>query len=161
MDDEMPQCRYCHEGNTEEDEKMIAPCQCSGSVKYVHREVCFFAFGKKTHLRTSLVARMQCLDGWRAASANPRSFYQCDVCMFMYELEKVDGPSAISVCMFCAYVLRDFLVVMFCLNCTILALATLFLIPSANQTVQDINSDMRQGGALFLFFPLVLMIAER
>ena len=32
-------CRYCFEEETEESNKLFAPCECTGSVKYVH-EVC-------------------------------------------------------------------------------------------------------------------------
>jgi len=48
-------CRNCHDS---EGDDFIAPCQCSGSIRWVHRH---------------------CLDEWRSVSRNPSSFTQCDV----------------------------------------------------------------------------------
>ena len=51
-------CRICF-GAAHEDGlgKLISPCMCSGSMRYVH---------------------VQCLNEWRIHSANSRSFFQCD-----------------------------------------------------------------------------------
>jgi hypothetical protein len=51
------QCRCCLE--TDHPEDMIAPCLCSGSIKYVHRS---------------------CLNHWRTISPNPNSLTRCDIC---------------------------------------------------------------------------------
>lgn len=36
-------CRYCLESNAESDKIFIAPCLCTGSIRYVHKE-CFLTF---------------------------------------------------------------------------------------------------------------------
>ena len=68
-EDDIPEeervCRICFCG--EEAGRLLAPCRCRGSVRYVHAA---------------------CLNEWRAASANPRSFYQCDQCGFRYRTER-------------------------------------------------------------------------
>ncbi|KAH3756131.1 hypothetical protein Pelo_12054 [Pelomyxa schiedti] len=61
-DSEEPVCRNCHEPGGD----LIAPCHCSGSIKWVHRE---------------------CLDMWRTVSSNPLSMHFCDVCKFKYKLK--------------------------------------------------------------------------
>eukprot|EP00697_Spironema_sp_BW2_P000590 gnl/Spiro4/10805_TR5753_c0_g1_i1.p1 gnl/Spiro4/10805_TR5753_c0_g1~~gnl/Spiro4/10805_TR5753_c0_g1_i1.p1 ORF type:complete len:311 (-),score=32.51 gnl/Spiro4/10805_TR5753_c0_g1_i1:122-1054(-) len=61
--DELRECRFCHET----DGAMIAPCMCSGSIRWVHRE---------------------CLDEWRSVSQNPLSFSTCDTCHFTYVYDK-------------------------------------------------------------------------
>ena len=58
-------CRVCFCG--EEAGRLIAPCRCRGSVRYVHA---------------------QCLNEWRVASANPRSFERCETCGFAYRTQR-------------------------------------------------------------------------
>jgi hypothetical protein len=77
------ECRNCHESGGE----LIAPCMCSGSIKYVHRT---------------------CLNDWRAYSPNPTSFSNCDVCGFKYELRERDDLKSSRVWRFALYVTRDF-----------------------------------------------------
>eukprot|EP00820_Chromera_velia_P028378 Cvel_11634.t1-p1 / transcript=Cvel_11634.t1 / gene=Cvel_11634 / organism=Chromera_velia_CCMP2878 / gene_product=E3 ubiquitin-protein ligase MARCH7, putative / transcript_product=E3 ubiquitin-protein ligase MARCH7, putative / location=Cvel_scaffold737:888-1744(-) / protein_length=58 / sequence_SO=supercontig / SO=protein_coding / is_pseudo=false len=50
-----PICRVCQDGDGE----LIVPCDCKGSVKYVHR---------------------QCLDKWRSSGVNPMSLTRCEIC---------------------------------------------------------------------------------
>lgn len=47
--------------------RLISPCQCRGSMKYVHAS---------------------CLDTWRLSSTNQRSFYQCNECKSMYSFRR-------------------------------------------------------------------------
>ncbi|KAL9657320.1 hypothetical protein ABK040_011540 [Willaertia magna] len=61
-------CRCCHSVLTENDD-YIAPCKCTGSMKYVHR---------------------YCLDQWRAVSPRQESFYECDICKHTYVFKEVD-----------------------------------------------------------------------
>lgn len=56
-------CRNCHDDGGD----LIAPCLCSGTMKWVHRS---------------------CLDTWRTVSPNKLSFSECDVCHFKYRVEK-------------------------------------------------------------------------
>lgn len=80
-------CRNCH-GGFDEGEDFIAPCSCSGSVKFVHR---------------------RCLDTWRMVSQNPDSFYKCDICHTEYQFEqnkKMNSASSV----WCSYMKYGFLV---------------------------------------------------
>eukprot|EP00303_Exanthemachrysis_gayraliae_P015531 CAMPEP_0206028526 /NCGR_PEP_ID=MMETSP1464-20131121/45092_1 /ASSEMBLY_ACC=CAM_ASM_001124 /TAXON_ID=119497 /ORGANISM="Exanthemachrysis gayraliae, Strain RCC1523" /LENGTH=117 /DNA_ID=CAMNT_0053402589 /DNA_START=8 /DNA_END=358 /DNA_ORIENTATION=- len=58
------QCRICL--STDEPEDIIAPCACSGSVRWVHRA---------------------CLDEWRAQELRANAFEQCELCKFRYVVE--------------------------------------------------------------------------
>lgn len=60
----LKECRICFDKDNQED--MIAPCNCSGSSKYVHRE---------------------CLDKWRAQNPSNDNFNRCNQCLFNYVLE--------------------------------------------------------------------------
>lgn len=57
-------CRFCFCGT--EVDVLIAPCRCSGSVKYVHQS---------------------CLNEWRLRSANPESYHRCDQCQYVFNIE--------------------------------------------------------------------------
>jgi hypothetical protein len=63
-------CRICHGDDHVHD--MIAPCRCSGSVKYVHRS---------------------CLDTWRAKGLAHDSFLRCPTCKQCYVLEKQNSEA--------------------------------------------------------------------
>jgi len=56
-------CRICFSDGG----RLISPCMCTGSMRFVHPE---------------------CLNEWRAQSANPRSFYQCDQCGYQYNIQR-------------------------------------------------------------------------
>jgi hypothetical protein len=58
-------CRICLEDDYPED--MIAPCQCNGGSKWVHR---------------------RCLDQWRIHESD-RAFSKCTECLFQYHLQPV------------------------------------------------------------------------
>jgi len=66
-------CRICFSGEEEDEdssvspEHLISPCMCRGSMRYVH---------------------LSCLTQWRQASANPRSFFECDNCKYRYRLSR-------------------------------------------------------------------------
>jgi len=77
------ECRNCHEAGG----YLIAPCDCSGSVKWVHRS---------------------CLDDWRAYSTNPRSFTHCDVCQYEYQFRIRDDVKQGRMIKFALRVCRDF-----------------------------------------------------
>lgn len=67
-------CRICLEESYIEpnstNHDFIAPCQCTGSVSWVHRS---------------------CLDSWRAT--NPKHFTMCEICQFTYELNYLSQES--------------------------------------------------------------------
>jgi len=85
IDDEKNQsepsiCRFCLESNNEED--LIVPCRCSGSMKFVHR---------------------YCLQEWRSQDVNSNNFIRCNQCLFEYELiDKISNSEkcCISFCSF-------------------------------------------------------------
>ena len=61
-------CRICFGGPNENGAgRLISPCRCAGSMRYVH---------------------VSCLNEWRTASANPRSLYQCDQCGYQYSMQR-------------------------------------------------------------------------
>eukprot|EP01087_Luapelamoeba_hula_P023266 TRINITY_DN851_c1_g1_i1.p1 TRINITY_DN851_c1_g1~~TRINITY_DN851_c1_g1_i1.p1 ORF type:complete len:362 (-),score=15.86 TRINITY_DN851_c1_g1_i1:34-1119(-) len=92
------ECRNCHEPGGDD---LIAPCPCTGSVKWVHRS---------------------CLDEWRAVSPNPLSFDHCDICRTPYEMEFVGEKEAGCPRLLFAFLLtRDFLIFALIVN----AVATL------------------------------------
>ena len=77
---ESPFCRFCLESDNEED--LIVPCRCSGSMKYVHR---------------------YCLQEWRSQDVNSNNFKRCNQCLFEYEL--IDKTSNTEKCCisFCSF----------------------------------------------------------
>eukprot|EP00435_Cladocopium_sp_Y103_P046284 s172_g13.t1 len=48
--------------------KLFSPCQCTGSMRFVH---------------------VSCLNDWRSASCNDRSYYRCDACHYEYRLQRL------------------------------------------------------------------------
>ncbi len=58
-------CRVCYSG--EEAGHLFSPCRCRGTMRWIHEG---------------------CLNEWRAASANPRSFTHCDQCGFRYRVRQ-------------------------------------------------------------------------
>jgi len=70
-------CRICFGGANEvlESGKLISPCKCKGSMKYVH---------------------VNCLNEWRLASANKASYYQCDQCKYKYHFQRTKFAKVLS-----------------------------------------------------------------
>lgn len=64
------QCRICLA--SDEPDTLIAPCNCKGSARWVHRA---------------------CLDEWRAQERVPKAFTQCPTCKFEYVTRTVETPS--------------------------------------------------------------------
>ncbi|RUP50419.1 hypothetical protein BC936DRAFT_139170 [Jimgerdemannia flammicorona] len=63
-------CRICFSGPDDEDEslgRLISPCLCSGTMKYVH---------------------IGCLNRWRGASQKKTSFFECDSCKYRYRFSR-------------------------------------------------------------------------
>ncbi|KAK3837968.1 MAG: hypothetical protein JOS17DRAFT_379520 [Linnemannia elongata] len=63
------QCRICLGGADEEDTlgRLISPCLCKGSMKYVH---------------------IECLNAWRTRSPKPESHYKCDTCKYAFSFRR-------------------------------------------------------------------------
>eukprot|EP00658_Telonema_sp_P-2_P036473 TRINITY_DN26377_c0_g1_i1.p1 TRINITY_DN26377_c0_g1~~TRINITY_DN26377_c0_g1_i1.p1 ORF type:complete len:366 (+),score=59.48 TRINITY_DN26377_c0_g1_i1:212-1309(+) len=66
-------CRICLD--TGEGGRMISPCLCRGSSKFVH---------------------VECLNRWRASSTSRVSFFQCDVCGYRYNLRRTEWASRLQ-----------------------------------------------------------------
>src|SRR5690349_16586124 len=58
-------CRICLQEEVDR-ERLISPCLCKGSMKYVHQD---------------------CLNHWRLSSPNPDSVTRCDSCKMIYKLK--------------------------------------------------------------------------
>ncbi|KAJ3205883.1 hypothetical protein HK099_000674 [Clydaea vesicula] len=56
-------CRICFSYETEPDDRLISPCKCKGTMKFVH---------------------LGCLNEWRRVSRKKESFFQCDHCLYKY-----------------------------------------------------------------------------
>ncbi|KAG0267979.1 hypothetical protein BGZ95_002688 [Linnemannia exigua] len=63
------QCRICLGGADEEDTlgRLISPCLCKGSMKYVH---------------------VECLNAWRTRSPKRESHYKCDTCKYSFSFRR-------------------------------------------------------------------------
>ncbi|KAF9934470.1 hypothetical protein FBU30_001963 [Linnemannia zychae] len=63
------QCRICLGGADEEDTlgRLISPCLCKGSMKYVH---------------------IECLNAWRTRSPKRESHYKCDTCKYAFSFRR-------------------------------------------------------------------------
>lgn len=59
------QCRFCLEGIEEKSNRLITPCLCNGSCKYIHEE---------------------CLNKWRLI--NNINYTQCNTCKYYYKYKK-------------------------------------------------------------------------
>ena len=76
-----PAPRVSYISSDPQDGRLLRPCKCKGSSKYVHEG---------------------CLQAWRHADPNSkRNFWQCPTCGFRYRLERV-GLLKGSSCTFCS-----------------------------------------------------------
>lgn len=65
------QCRICYGDSSETNTlgRLISPCQCRGTMKYVH---------------------IVCLNEWRLHSAGQQSFFRCDQCGYRYLIQRTE-----------------------------------------------------------------------
>uniref|UniRef100_A0A7S2IN00 RING-CH-type domain-containing protein n=1 Tax=Haptolina brevifila TaxID=156173 RepID=A0A7S2IN00_9EUKA len=63
-----PCCRICFETEETPRNALLRPCKCNGTSAWVH---------------------VDCLNRWRCTSANRKSFYECNTCMFKYRFGTV------------------------------------------------------------------------
>ncbi|KAI0695139.1 zf-C3HC4-domain-containing protein [Cytidiella melzeri] len=78
MPDEQPQdttseerqCRICLDGEDPELGRLIRPCQCKGSVSFVH---------------------VKCLHRWRTTSASQSAFFKCPQCGYQYRFARTQA----------------------------------------------------------------------
>jgi len=66
---EEPLCRICFDSTTNDPSlgRLIRPCLCRGTQAMVH---------------------VGCLQRWRRSAANRKSFWECDMCRFRYQLRR-------------------------------------------------------------------------
>ncbi|KAF9165864.1 hypothetical protein DFQ26_009234 [Actinomortierella ambigua] len=70
------QCRICLGGPDETDlGRLISPCMCKGSMKYVH---------------------VECLNEWRARSPKRESHYKCDTCKYEFSFRRTSFAKYLS-----------------------------------------------------------------
>jgi len=67
---EEKQCRICLDGPDPELGRLFSPCQCSGSIRYVH---------------------VKCLQQWRKVSQSQSAFYQCPQCHYRYRFSRTSA----------------------------------------------------------------------
>eukprot|EP00977_Amphora_coffeiformis_P024548 scaffold16171_cov161-Amphora_coffeaeformis.AAC.3 len=124
-------CRICLEDEDDhhdEGDVMIAPCQCKGTAKWVHRD---------------------CLDLWRT-NEKDRAFAQCTECQFRYLFEAPPSTSdreqllAHRRAKFCLFVTRDFCIVTAVVQLVIAILGYLAMI--MDETNGSVLVDVFDGG---------------
>eukprot|EP00466_Bigelowiella_natans_P020792 jgi/Bigna1/139683/aug1.51_g14391 len=64
-EEEQPVCRICFGGS--EEGRLISPCLCRGSIRFVH---------------------LECLHHWRHESSNAKAFYECGMCKYRYSFRR-------------------------------------------------------------------------
>eukprot|EP01120_Amphizonella_sp_Union-15-10_P015760 TRINITY_DN8162_c0_g1_i4.p1 TRINITY_DN8162_c0_g1~~TRINITY_DN8162_c0_g1_i4.p1 ORF type:complete len:312 (+),score=33.12 TRINITY_DN8162_c0_g1_i4:90-1025(+) len=93
-------CRNCHDSDQQED--LISPCKCAGSVRWVHRT---------------------CLDQWRSISTNPNSFYRCEICHSPYFLlRRGETTDCKTTSKYTFLVMRDIFLVLLLVNLLIIGI---------------------------------------
>lgn len=101
-DDDGKCCRNCHDTSGRD---FIAPCACTGSIKWVHRS---------------------CLNEWRAVSPNPRSFTHCDICGTEYQMRFEKKGRALAEAKFAFLIIRDFTIALL-INQVLVLLCSVFI----------------------------------
>jgi len=66
-DDDERKCRICLEGDVPALGRLIKPCKCDGSIRYVH---------------------LSCLNQWRHTSTTRSAFFQCPQCRYKYHFAR-------------------------------------------------------------------------
>ena len=84
--DDFRMCRICLEKDAPEDDPLIAPCRCDGSMKWVHRK---------------------CLDEWRAQEQVPLAFSHCPQCRFQYRTQIDEEGQRLKYIRLWLFVARD------------------------------------------------------
>ena len=64
-------CRICMMDENKNNSKMICPCKCNGSIRFVHPE---------------------CLDNWINSRKKKKARYNCQICFFRFQTEKIFKP---------------------------------------------------------------------
>ena len=67
VDEGPPTCRICYSEENSQEDPLISPCLCTGTMRHVH---------------------VSCLNAWRAAAPDARSSFRCDQCRYAYRIER-------------------------------------------------------------------------
>ena len=69
VNEDSRQCRICFAGVEEEEQlgRLISPCLCAGSMRYVH---------------------VKCINAWRGTGSNAKAFLECPQCHHQYHLRR-------------------------------------------------------------------------
>lgn len=123
-------CRICLDAETDTT-KLIRPCNCTGSNRFVHRE---------------------CLDKWRVNSIRPEAFHTCTTCMKRFEFEEDESPKKLSLpCdVYLEIFLEVFMVVLMLMLSSIACAAFLVIIND------DYNMDKWHSPGYYFLFGLVI-----
>lgn len=135
---EIKSCRFCLDGN-ESKSPLIAPCQCKGTAKWVHRH---------------------CLDEWRAHNVNNLAFSQCTVCSYPFQFQAVPNNNEqyqrhARRVLYWLLVSRDVLIITFLVQAFILFFALIFYFGARNEegviewTDSEYNPACRSSGCQF------------
>ena len=87
MDDNSETCRICTGDEYSLEDPLIEPCNCSGSIKWVHKS---------------------CLDHWR--SVNRTNFSKCDICKYNYQTKDIEVTKSMyykQYLRYCLFMTRD------------------------------------------------------
>jgi len=126
-------CRICQD----DDGDLIAPCRCSGSIKWVHRK---------------------CLDEWRAQSFNSQNFVSCSMCKQSYVFERINQSEEAKT-KYRLLILRDFLLLLAALAAFVgVCIAIAMLVNYFEFPMAQLLPAEWQSGFLRYFFAFVMGI---
>ena len=87
-------CRFCLDSHDTANDRLISPCACKGSAKYVHQA---------------------CLQKWRDSAANPYNRVRCEICHSYYRLcfpfSSLFGITSATICCWLGYICYAFVMV--------------------------------------------------
>lgn len=117
-------CRICLEDDLSA-AKLIAPCRCAGSQKFIHRT---------------------CLDSWRATrTGNGRAFTHCEVCNFEYVVQVMEDDHDLEAKrkkLFHARVARDSLLVFLAIQIVIVGLGLIVRACDSDKVILNMFPDL-------------------
>lgn len=136
-------CRFCLESDNEED--LIVPCRCSGSMKFVHR---------------------YCLQEWRSQDVNSNNFKRCNQCLSEYELTDKTSNTERCCISFCSFFESNKFIIFIFLQVFLLLLSLFYKSIDTNGTylykLFGIHVEKSQEYYIFsvitLLFPLTIVI---
>ncbi len=86
-----PFCRICHEGGDGDNEPLISPCRCSGSVALVHRQCLERWLSSQTHNANNSNNNNN-EENSGSVALDPNDARSCELCGFAYSVEAKRRP---------------------------------------------------------------------